>query len=628
MSLNGSHPALHPALAKALADRGYANLTPVQEAMLPADAANPELLSRDLLVSAKTGSGKTVAYGLALAKTLLGEAETLPRAGAPLALIIAPTRELALQVHRELEWLYASAGAKVVSCVGGMDPRREQRALNEGAHIVVGTPGRLRDHIERGNLQTSSLRAVVLDEADEMLDLGFREELEEILDATPPERRTLLFSATLPKPIVALAKTYQRDAVRIAVAGGETSHADIDYRVIGIGPSEVENAVVNVLRFFDPGAALVFCSTRESVRKLHASLVERGFAVVALSGELSQSERTHALQALRDRRARVCVATDVAARGIDIPDLELVVHAELPADAQTLQHRSGRTGRAGRKGICVVLATHPRRRRAEMILRAAHVDATWGPPPSAEEIRALDQTRLLAQVGGTDEVAEEDLAAAKLLIAEKTSEEIAIALARLNRARLPAPEDLMDSGPSGAPSARGPGAQGQGQGYQGGAERGGEGGPRRAGFEDSLWFRIDMGRNRNADPRWLLPMICRRGHITKTEIGAIRIYERETRFEIARDAASRFAAALRKAEDDGVRIEPLTEGEGADPGQAARPQNRSRPPFKGGFKGKSGGGDRDGGHAAGAKPPYRAKPKDKGALRSKPYGKPPRGGGQ
>jgi ATP-dependent RNA helicase DeaD len=620
MSLNGSHPALHPALAKALADRGYANLTPVQEAMLPADAENTDLLSRDLLVSAKTGSGKTVAYGLALAKTLLGEAETLPRAGAPLALIIAPTRELALQVHRELEWLYASAGARVVSCVGGMDPRREQRALNEGAHIVVGTPGRLRDHIERGNLQTASLRAVVLDEADEMLDLGFREELEEILDATPPERRTLLFSATLPKPIVALAKTYQRDAVRIAVAGGETSHADIEYRVIGIGPSEVENAVVNVLRFFDPGAALVFCSTRESVRKLHASLVERGFAVVALSGELSQSERTHALQALRDRRARVCVATDVAARGIDIPDLELVIHAELPADAQTLQHRSGRTGRAGRKGVCVVLATHPRRRRAEMILRAAHVDAAWGPPPSADEIRALDQTRLLAQVGGTDEVAEEDLAAAKLLIAERTSEEIAIALARLNRARLPAPEDLMDSGPSGAPSARGPGAQGQG--YQGGAERGGEGGPRRAGFEDSLWFRIDMGRNRNADPRWLLPMICRRGHITKTEIGAIRIYERETRFEIARDAAPRFAAALRKAEDDGVRIEPLAEGDAAAPGQAARPQNRSRPPFKGGYKGKSG-GDRDA--APGAKPPYRAKPKDKGAPRSKPYGKPPRG---
>jgi ATP-dependent RNA helicase DeaD len=408
MSLSGSHPALHPALAKALDERGYATLTPVQEAMLPADAGDPALLNRDLLVSAKTGSGKTVAYGLALASTLLGEAQALPRAGAPLALVIAPTRELALQVQREFVWLYAAAGAKVVSCVGGMDPRREQRALAEGAHIVVGTPGRLRDHIERGNLQTRDLRAVVLDEADEMLDLGFREELEEILDAAPPERRTLLFSATLPKPIVALAKQYQRDALRIAVAGGETSHADIEYRVIGIGPSEIENGVVNVLRFFDPGAALVFCSTREAVRRLHASLVERGFPVVALSGELSQSERTHAL---RDRRARVCVATDVAARGIDIPDLELVIHADLPADAATLQHRSGRTGRAGRKGVCVVLAPHPRRRRVEMMLRAAHVDATWGPPPTADEIRALDQTRLLAQVGGADEVAEEDLAA-------------------------------------------------------------------------------------------------------------------------------------------------------------------------------------------------------------------------
>ena len=173
-------PKTHPSLERALSDRGYLEPTPVQAAVLQPDAEE-----RDLLVSAQTGSGKTVAYGLALASTLLGEAERFDAPGEPLALIIAPTRELALQVHRELIWLYGPAGARVASCVGGMDVRREQRALADGCHIVVGTPGRLRDHIERGRLDTSKLRAVVLDEADEMLDLGFREDLEFILDATP-----------------------------------------------------------------------------------------------------------------------------------------------------------------------------------------------------------------------------------------------------------------------------------------------------------------------------------------------------------------------------------------------------------------------------------------------------------
>src|SRR3546814_577229 len=181
-----SFASLPVAIAQALADRGYAEPTPVQAEVLKAEADD-----RDLLVSAQTGSGKTVAYGLALARTLLGEAERLPPTREPLALIIAPTRELALQVQRELDWLYAKAGARVVSCVGGMDMRREQRTLGQGAHIVVGTPGRLRDHLERGSLVPTPLRAVVLDEADAMLALGFRDDVDEILDATPAEGRQI-----------------------------------------------------------------------------------------------------------------------------------------------------------------------------------------------------------------------------------------------------------------------------------------------------------------------------------------------------------------------------------------------------------------------------------------------------
>ena len=379
-----------PQFAQALAERSYTEPTPVQAAVL-ADAA----VDRDLLVSAQTGSGKTVAYGLSIAKNLLGDADRFERNAKPLALIVAPTRELALQVQRELAWLYQYTGARIVSCVGGMDPRREQRELADGAHIVVGTPGRLCDHLRRGNLDVSELKAVVLDEADEMLDLGFREDLEFILKTTPDTRRTLLFSATLPRGIVALARQYQKDAFRIEVAGGEGGHADIEYRAIRVVAHDVEHAVVNVLRYFESPGAIVFCNTRNAVRHLQAALLERGFSVVALSGELTQNERTHALQSLRDGRARVCVATDVAARGIDLPNVGLVIHAEMPNDPEVMQHRSGRTGRAGRKGVSVLLVPPARRRRAELMLAQAGIDAMWGTAPQAEEIRKLDQQRML-----------------------------------------------------------------------------------------------------------------------------------------------------------------------------------------------------------------------------------------
>ena len=528
-----SRPDLPSPLSGALDARGYAELTPVQLAVI-----EPQTAGRDLLVSARTGSGKTVAYGLALAGELLGPDETLPPAAAPLALVIAPTRELAQQVQGELAWLYAGAGVRMAACVGGMDPRREARALAAGAHIVVGTPGRLRDHLERGQLRLDGLRAVVLDEADEMLDLGFREELEAILDSAPSERRTLLFSATLPKPIVAMAQRYQSaQALRISVGSEVKAHADIDYRAIAIAPGDIEHAVVNLLRYHEAGAALVFCATREAVRRLHANLVERGFPVVALSGELSQSERTHALQALRDRRARVCVATDVAARGIDIPDLDLVIHAELPHDAEVLQHRSGRTGRAGRKGVSVLLVPYPRRRRAEGLLRLANVQATWEAAPSADAVRERDNARLTEALRPSGEPAEEDLAIARALLEGADPEQVVASLVQARRASLPAPEDLAEGAPE--PSSHAVAA--------------------RAGFEGSAWFRIDIGRNKNADPRWLLPLICRRGHVTKSDIGAIRVFDRETRFEIAAAAAQRFAAAIAEAPDDGVRVVPLTE---------------------------------------------------------------------
>ncbi|MDB5912838.1 MAG: box helicase [Ramlibacter sp.] len=553
-------------LAEALSARGYAEPTPVQAAVLDEPAH-----ARDLIVSAQTGSGKTVAYGLAMAPQVLPSEPGAPLARETVALVIAPTRELALQVSGELSWLYARAGARIATCVGGMDPSKERRALGQGAHIVVGTPGRLRDHLERGALELSHLRVAVLDEADEMLDMGFREDLEEILDATPAERRTLLFSATMPRPILALAKRYQKDALRISTVGDERGHGDITYQAVTVAPADIEHAVVNLLRLHQAESALLFCATRENVRRLHASLTERGFSAVALSGEHSQNERNQALQALRDARARVLVATDVAARGIDLPNLTLVIHVELPRDAETLQHRSGRTGRAGRKGIAVLIVPYTQRRRVEMVLRTARINAEWIKPPTPEDIRRSDNDRLLATLMEPVEADEEDKDLITRLLAEKTPEDLAAALVRSHRSRMPAPEDLVDSGAGSAEAPQRPNAA-------------------PAGIEDSVWFRMNIGRRDNADPRWLLPMLCRRGHVTKNEIGAIRITASETTFEIPRAVAGRFMQAVKRTatEEDGeggVRIEPVAEA----PGRPAGPQRKTgHPPSRGGAQYRAG----------------------------------------
>jgi ATP-dependent RNA helicase DeaD len=552
-------PASHPALDRALSERGYAEPTPVQSAVLEA-SLNEDGSGRDLLVSAQTGSGKTVAFGLALAPTLLGEAQKFAEYGAPVALVIAPTRELALQVSNELQWLYAQTGARIVSCVGGMDPKVERQALNRGCHIVVGTPGRLRDHVERGSLDLSTLQAVVLDEADEMLDMGFQEDLTFILDAAPAERRTLLFSATLARDIVQLAKTYQKDALRIDTVAGAGSHADIEYKAIRVAPNEVELAVVNVLRYFEAPGALVFANTRERVKHLTSSLRERGFSVVGLSGELTQSQRSEALQALRDGHARVCVATDVAARGLDLPDLGLVIHAEIPVNKAGLLHRSGRTGRAGKKGVSVLLVSYTRRRKVEIMLASAGIKAEWAGPPSAEMILENDRKRMLADPVLTAPVEDEDtLALGRQLLEKSTPEQIAAALIRLYQQKLPAPEDVYDDDRMKRQQESGKNDKGQPDVPYTDFARGG----------DMAWYRINIGRDKNADPKWLMPTICRLGHVTKRDIGSIKIFERETKFEITQEMKAKFEAAIALGLEEGVKIDPAVK-----PGPQEKPVSR------------------------------------------------------
>jgi len=581
----------HPALARALLAREYTEPTSVQSAVLAAADGG-----RDLLVSAQTGSGKTVAYGLAMAPTLLGGEATFERARRPLALVVAPTRELAMQVHRELTWLYEHTGARVICCVGGTDARFEQRALQGGAHIVVGTPGRLRDHTERGNLDFSDLRAVILDEADEMLDLGFREDLEFLLETMPDSRRTLLFSATIAPEIASLARRYQQDALRIDTVMRHVPHADIEYRAVMMGGHELEGALVNVLRHEDSRASIVFCGTREGVRRLQANLETRGFSCVALSGELSQNDRNHALQALRDGRARICVATDVAARGLDLPDLALVVHADLPTDRDILLHRSGRTGRAGRKGVSVLMVPHSKRRRAEMLIRGAGVQCSWSTPPAAADIRARDQERLLSDPILTERAEGQEAVLARKLLEGRSAEDVAAALIRLYQARLPAPADGFDSVPRQmAPAVRSSEDYRAARPHQEQVHQGAPRERRLEAFNGTGWFRVNVGRYQNADPKWLLPMICRVGDVTRAEIGAIRVFDRETRFEIAADVAARFEQTMEASVEQDYQFARADaapgpqEAAGAPPPRGFNPREGKKPFHKGGpapYKGK------------------------------------------
>jgi ATP-dependent RNA helicase DeaD len=543
-----------PALSEALNKREYTALTPVQQ-----DVLAPKLRDADLLVSAQTGSGKTVAFGISLAPTLLDDAERFQHVDTPLALVVAPTRELALQVKRELQWLYEKTGAAFATCVGGMDMRTERQTLSRGVHIVVGTPGRLRDHIERRSLNMGNMKAVVLDEADEMLDLGFREDLEFILDAAPPERRTLMFSATVPRIIANMAKKYQRDAVRVTTSAEQKQHIDIEYRALTVAPSDRENAIINVLRFYEAKSAIVFCATRMGVNRMTTKFNNRGFSVVALSGELSQSQRTHALQAMRDGRARVCIATDVAARGLDLPNLELVIHADLPENSQALLHRSGRTGRAGRKGTSVLIVPHNRRKRTERLFYDAHIDADWAKPPTVDEITERDDKRLLEDPVLTEPLEDKEKAFVGEILAGHSPEQVAAAFVRMYRAGQSAPEDLMDN----APPERGD----RGDRQYSRDSRGGRDSrdsreprrPRREDFTGGVWFSLSVGHKDTAEPRWLLPMLYRVGQVDKGQIGAIKVYNSESHVEIAPGSVDKFVESIGAdgVIEKGIRITQL-----------------------------------------------------------------------
>jgi len=339
---------LAPAVLENLQQLGYTQMTPIQAASLPL-----ALAGQDLIAQARTGSGKTAAFALALLARLN------PRWFAVQALVLCPTRELADQVSTEIRRLArASDNTKLVTLCGGVALRGQRASLEHGAHIVVGTPGRVLDHLERGTLNLEGLNTLVLDEADRMLDMGFFDDIARVLRQAPAQRQTLLFSATYPEGIAQLAQQFMRTPQTITVAA-PAAESTIAQRFYEVERSQRLATVGRVLRHFRPASCLAFCNTRQQCKDLVALLQQEGFSALALYGELEQRERDQVLAQFANRSCSVLVATDVAARGLDIAQLEAVINVDITPDPEVHVHRIGRTGRAGAPGLAISLATLP-----------------------------------------------------------------------------------------------------------------------------------------------------------------------------------------------------------------------------------------------------------------------------
>jgi ATP-dependent RNA helicase DeaD len=533
--------AVPEALRAALHQRGFTALTPVQTAALAAAGAD-----QDLRISSQTGSGKTVALGFVLAPRLLD----LAAAGAgPEALVIVPTRELAAQVRDELEWLFASVHVTFECVTGGTSIQNERQRLGRRPRVVVGTPGRLLDHIRSGALDCSAMRQVVLDEADQMLDLGFREDLEAILSALPPERRTHMMSATLPPAVMELASRYQSEARHVEGTRLGAANADIDHVAYAVRPRERLGALVNLLLLATDRRTLVFVRTRMDTAAVAEQLVEHGFSAAPISGELAQAQRTRTLDAFRAGTVAVLVATDVAARGLDIVDVPTVVHFDPPIDSEVYTHRSGRTGRAGKRGTSVVLAAPAARRRVENLTRGARVRLEWRELPTAAFVRAELARRAEARVLAAVEAVPEDsrLEAARALLAGREPAQVVAGLLGLCAAAAGPiePQEVSPVVEERLPYRR--------------PERGNDF-PRRPRREVAFTrFSINWGRETGASPERLLAHVCRRGDVDSRAIGGIDIGPEAATFEVASELAAGFAQRVRRPDrrDPGVHIEAL-----------------------------------------------------------------------
>jgi ATP-dependent RNA helicase DeaD len=566
-------------LEAVLRTRGFERLTPIQAAVL-----DPEMAGRDLRICSQTGSGKTVALGFVLGESVRTHADRVPaddRMGRPSALVIAPTRELAAQLTRELSWLYGTWRVGVVGVTGGAAYDAELRGLRRHPALVVGTPGRLHDHLRRGSLSLDSLTTLVLDEADEMLDMGFEEELDAIRAFAPDERQSLLVSATFGHRVARVADRLQRDPVWIHGTPLGVANQDITHIGMLVDNRLRADAVVNVLLRNPDDKTLVFVKTRAATQELAAFLAGQGFSARALTGEMTHRERTQTFGDFRGGVVHVLVATDVAARGLDVSDIGRVIQVDPPQNAEVFTHRGGRTGRAGKSGENVLLVPPRSRRKAEELFRAAKVRATFAAPPTPREIELAADARLVERIRKSVRPAAVDAApldtdgvdsdgeagaiearearrprkpgrpdpralAVRLLAEADAIDVVAHLVSQIGHAGPCAPRHLpvVHLGPASAQdrdAARTPHRRSP-DGSRFAPDK-----PRKEGGRGSfVTFQVSWGERAGADPRRLLAVVCRRGRIGRDDVGTISIARDSSTVDVAVPKVAAFEVAVRQ----------------------------------------------------------------------------------
>jgi ATP-dependent RNA helicase DeaD len=568
-------------MATAMRERGFTQLTKIQEAVLAHqhDSAN-------LRMSSETGSGKTLAIGLVLADSVL-QSPAGKRVG-PSALIITPTRELAMQVCGELTWLFEQVPNIIIEVVtGGIDIRGDRRRLAKRPQILVATPGRLLDHIRAGAVDCSAVAQVVLDEADRMLDMGFRDELDAIVAELPEQRRSHLVSATFPRAVKELARRFQGEGVRIEGTSLGAPNRDIETTAYLVSPHNLYPALVNLLLLTHGRRCLVFVQRRVDAAELSSKLAGDGFSALPLSGDLSQVQRTRTLEAFRHGIVNTLIATDVAARGIDVADIATVIHADIPSDAASYTHRSGRTGRAGRKGSSLLLVPHRAERRVRMVLQEAKVDVNWAQVPSPQAVRKSLAKRLRRELHARlsegaehdgpelEPIGEPELEYAAKLLADHDPQRLVATLLAMATPKLPREPMGPEPGPA-HDQSRPRHERGERHERSDRHERG-ERHDRSDRHERSergrgrdldpnlsfVRFEINWGEHGGATAGRLLAHVCRRGGITSRSIGPVKIGRRSSQFEVARDVADGFASkvAVPDSRDPKLHIRRLNQSE-------------------------------------------------------------------
>jgi ATP-dependent RNA helicase DeaD len=525
---------LAPELRHALSGLGYEEPTPIQRAAIP-----PLLEGRDLVGQAATGTGKTAAFALPVLQRILAEGGRAE----PLALVLVPTRELAMQVSEAMHRYGRDIGARVLPIYGGQPIGRQLRALDRGADVVVATPGRALDHITRGTLDLGGLGIVVLDEADEMLDMGFAEDIEAILAKTPESRQTALFSATMPPRIDGLVRRYLRDPVRIELGRQGSASADdllVQQSAYVVPRGYKPAALGRVLDLEAPTAAVVFCRTRDEVDQLTETLNGRGYRAEALHGGMDQQQRDRVMSRLRGGSLDLLVATDVAARGLDIEQLTHVVNYDVPSAPELYVHRIGRVGRAGREGVAITLVEPREHRMIKTIERATGQPIAIQKLPTVADLRSkrLELTRAALQ----ECLLDNDLDAFRAVVEPLSEEfdlfEVALAAVKLAHEAGGTPHEEEELPEVELQAADG--RRGRREITGGGRRRG-----RPANGGTTRLF-VGTGRSSGIRPQDLVGAITGESYLSGRDIGAIEIADRFSLVEVPESAAEDVVAALRR----------------------------------------------------------------------------------